>query len=132
MKTYMLSAYKPQSADYCKGHCVATYPSDEIVEHNLTEEALIERIAQLKATPLDYNEEGYTCTFMEEPPPLPQEEIDRIEQLSDERAKVLAEEHKAAEQAKAEAKKAADQAAAEARERAEFERLKGKFGEKTT
>lgn len=128
MKTYALFANKPDSADYVMSCCVESYPGDSVEERNLTEEELIERIAELKSKPLGHNEDGYSITFFEEPPEIPEEEQNRIQQLIEARTKQLVEKREAEEQAKKEAKKAAERAQAEAAERAQFERLKAKYG----
>ncbi len=128
MKTYALFANKPDSADYCMGCCMESYPSDYIIERNLTEEALIERIAELDSKRLGRNESGYDFTWIEEPPPTEDDtEENRIRDLIHVRTKQLTEKREAAEEAEKEAKKTADRERAEARERAEFERLKSKF-----
>lgn len=129
MKTYLLIANKPDSADYCMGCQMESYSGDYIIEHNLTEEALIERIAELESKPLGRGESGYDITFTEEPPEIEFEVEDRIRSGIAIRTKQRIAEREAAAQAKAEAKKAAEKAQAEAAERKQLQQLTAKYGE---
>lgn len=128
MKTYFLIANKPDSADYCMGCLMESYPSDYIEEHNLTEEALIERIAELDSKPLGYGEDGYSFTYMEEPVMDPEVE-DRIRSGIFLRTEQRVAEREAAERAKADAEKAAEKTRTEATERKQLQQLTAKYGE---
>jgi len=58
---YCLYAYKPSSADYCRGCHMASYTSEFISEENITEEALLEQLVKIYKYnhDLESGEDGY-------------------------------------------------------------------------
>jgi hypothetical protein len=60
---YLLSAYKPDSHDYCRGCHMASYSSDFQQLETDDKSELIDFWADLLAKELGYNEEGYQFTL---------------------------------------------------------------------
>lgn len=65
---YLLVAYKPDSADYCKGCLMASYSSDFVRYNNLSREDLVKRWGELlaKNMNLEFGEAGYIFHIFED------------------------------------------------------------------
>lgn len=145
MNKYIFIAYKPDSADYCRGCHMGSYSSDFILADDITEKELIEKWAEAlyRNETLDSNEVGFDiyvfthgCLWWNNgcPTCCPDEDIegweDDIDALHDKAEKLC--KHMVAAKKEAEAlaaKKTKEKQAAEDKERRrkEYEKLSKEF-----
>lgn len=130
MKTFTIIAYKPSSSCSHMGCHMASYSSDFIYEHQLSEEELKERIAQLKATELDCCEDGYeNINYFEDGAGTFDHLSPEFHDAIDERAAALRNAIIEKKQQADAAAKARAIAAQEAAERKQLQQLTAKYGE---
>lgn len=125
---YLLIAYKPDSADYCRGCHMASYSSDHQQLETDDKSELLDFWAGLLAKELGYNEEGYEFTLYGD---YTKDGFDDAYDLEQE-AKALAIRIKAEREAKKkieeETKKLRERQKQEDRERAQLAELQKKYG----